>query len=145
VIATVVLAWDRKWWAALAAAVLMLALVLGAGGPIHQEIYRSFVVGAQQLEFLAQRTSYDAVVARTPKAETPPLFRVSSREVCCSWIAREEIWFDESDALGSTDDAVRRGRLSFHPQRPDQRRPLSYLINPLGGHYYLIELGDDGD
>lgn len=67
--------------------------------------------------------------------------RVSQREVADTPSRYEEIWFDEADELGNPESSVRHARLErSHLQRPDQGKPTYYMLRPLDGHYYFIDV-----
>jgi hypothetical protein len=135
-----VLASSRQWRPALLAAVFVIVPVVRSVTP-SGELTFALAEAAQRLEFAIHRSSYDEFVARTPKGEAPRFILVFKREVD-DWKPRfEEIWFDEADELGSTDDLSRRARFeASHPGSPDQRRPPIYLVRALGGHYYFVDV-----
>jgi hypothetical protein len=136
------LAVSRQWRPALLAALFFIgpaAVAIMPLGPIEYTLRKA----AQRLEFAIHRSSYDDLVTRTPKGEAPRLILVSQRDVDdIDMKSRfEEIWFDEADELGSADSSIRDARFqASHPKRPDQWKPTYYAIQPLGGHYYFIDV-----
>lgn len=141
-IAVVVLALSRNWRAALMAlSPILLVLAWSMSPRVMRAISDPLTEGAVRLEFAVHRSSYDDLVAQTPKGEAPRLIRVSQREVDDFRPHFEEIWFDEADQLGSADSSVRGARFdTSHPRPPEQTRPSSYAIRALGGHYYFIDV-----
>jgi hypothetical protein len=134
------LAWSRQWRPALLAAIFFIVPTVRSTTPSWGVDY-VLAEAAQRLEFAFHRSSYDGLVVGTPKGEAPRYVRVSRRQTD-DWKPRvEEIWFDEADELGSADDSVRRARFeASHPKPSDERRPPLYVIRPLGGHYYFIDV-----
>ena len=95
----------------------------------------------QQIEFEVMRPSFGRVVAETPSSETPRPIRLSFRDVspfCCGGSIIEEIWFDETDRLGSPDRSISDS--AFRPWHSYLQGRTSYFVRPLGGHYYFIEI-----
>jgi hypothetical protein len=141
-VAVVVLALSRKWRAALLALSPVLLLLAWSTLPgVPSAISAPLAEGAVRLEFAMSRSSYDTLVASTPKGEAPRFIRVSQREVDDLNPHFEEIWFDEADELGSPDRSVSSARFEkSHPRHPDQTRRSSYMIRSLGDHYYFIDV-----
>lgn len=130
--------WFRQWTAALVSSAFLVFVALVAispatfGKPMTGLVHRA--------EFLAMRSGYDAKVAAMPNTGKPRFIRVSDRDTsvwCCSTQTFEEIWFDESDALGSSDRAV-TDRF-FWLSHPSYLGHSSYSIRSLGDHYYLVD------
>jgi hypothetical protein len=132
---------SRQWRPALLAALFFVVPAALSSVPLG-EIEYAFREAAQRLEFTIHRSSYDDLVATTPKGDAPRFIRVSQRKIDDDIRPHfEEIWFDEADELGSADDSIRHARFeASHPKRPDQTRPPFYAIRPLGGHYYFIDV-----
>ncbi|WP_425067423.1 hypothetical protein [Reyranella sp.] len=130
--------WFRQWTAALASSAFLafVALVIISpatfAGPMTRLVHK--------IEFLTMRSAYDAKVAATPNTGTPRFIKVSDLDTsvwCCSTQTFEEIWFDESDTLGSPDRALTDRFLWLsHPSYPGHS---SYSIRSLGDHYYLVD------
>ena len=94
-VAVVVLASSRKWRAALLALSPVLLLLAWSTLPgVPSAISAPLAEGAVRLEFAMSRSSYDTLVASTPKGEAPRFIRVSQREVDDLNPHFEEIWFD---------------------------------------------------
>ena len=122
--------WLGQWSAALFASAFLAFVALAIISPAA--VGRPMIELIQKVEFLAMRSSYDAKIAATPNTGMPRLMKVADRDTslwCCSTQTFKEIWFDESDALGSPDRTV-TDRVLGHS---------SYSIRSLGEHYYFVD------
>ena len=122
--------WLRQWSAALFSSAFLAFAALAIIAPTT--IGRPMIGLVQKVEFLTMRSVYNAKVATIPNAGTPRLIKVANRDTslwCCSTQTFEEVWFDESDALGNPDRTV-TDRVLGHP---------SYSIHSLGDHYYFVD------
>lgn len=130
--------WFRQWTSALASSAFLAFVAVAIISPAT--VGRPMTGLVQNVEFLTMRSLYDQKVAATPNTGTPRLIKVFDRGTslwCCSTQTFEEIWFDESDALGRPDRAV-TDRV-FWPSHPSYLGHSSYSIRSLGDHYYLVE------
>jgi hypothetical protein len=132
----VVFAWKRKWPIAVAA--LAFPVSVGTAAAFEVSPYPAAFSAVRWVEFAAGRSSYDAIVAS--HSGHPRLVRVSYRDTsrwCCSTQTFEEIWFDESDQLGSKDASVRDQ--VFWRMHPSVLGHTGYAVRSPGGHYYFVE------
>lgn len=131
--------WVRQWSAALVSSAF-LAFV--AAVIVSPATFGGTMIGlVHKAEFLTMRSVYDAKVAATLNTGTPRFIKVSHRDTsfwCCAGLQTfEQVYFDESDTLGSADRSVTDRFFSVsNPSDPGQ---TSYSIRSLGDHYYLVD------